>query len=53
MGKQPDTFSGKGLAIAGIVLGGLSIVMMIVLLIFTSLGSVEPPSWNDASGPYY
>ena len=53
IGKQPDAFSGKSLAIAGIVLGGLSIVMMIVLLIFTSLGSVEPPSWNDSTGLYY
>ena len=53
MGKQPDVYSGKGLAIAGIVLGGLAIVMMVVLLILTSLGSVDSPSWDDASGLYY
>ena len=53
MGKEPDRYSGKGLAVAGIVLGALSIVMMIIFLIFTSFGSVEPPSWDDSSGLYY
>ena len=54
IGKQPDRYAGRGLALAGIVLGALCLVMMaIALVVFATADYVEPSDWNDSSGRYY
>lgn len=49
--KEPHRFKGKGIAIAGIVLGGLIVVLMIVGIVFgigqqmMDRAGIDQPSW--------